>query len=245
MSDNKYNNKLAVSTQVRNFYSEGISYMNVKFFNTNLSFQFFRLESRTNEGRSVFSKQGLMTSVNFEYAYALYQVAMDIINNKVQEVNVVIPCAQDATLSLERKKVNNSYVTALTINKNNDSIPFIFKTVNQQTFENGAFVDKQIEAGLGALAKTIEGYLQGINASRHLDKLTEEYVKSLNPSSNDQQSSQPNQSNYQNYNKNYSNYKKPYNPNYNKNYNRNYNNRQWNNQQQPSQPTQSFSEYQV
>ena len=33
--------KTATSTQIRNFYSDGLSYMNVKFFNTNLSFNLY------------------------------------------------------------------------------------------------------------------------------------------------------------------------------------------------------------
>ena len=38
-------------------------------------------------------------------------------------------------------------------------------------------VVKTIETGLGVFAKTLEGYLKGVNASRHLDKFGDDLEK--------------------------------------------------------------------
>ena len=45
--------------------------------------------------------------------------------------------------------------------------------------------DEIIEAGLGVFLKTVEGYLTGINADRHLDKLTEDFAKLMNGDSSE------------------------------------------------------------
>lgn len=229
--------KPATTTQIRNMYAEGMSYLNMRFFNTNLAFSFYPFVN--NNGRGSYDlKHGQSTTVNFEGAFALYSVAHEIIDDKVQEINVQIPCASGATLTLERKLgLSGNMETLFTINKNNITIPFKFNTITHQAKENGMLVTKTIEVGLGAFMKTIEGYLNGINADRHLDKLTDDYVKNIQEST-----PQSSQNNFQNNgNNNYrsgnSNYKKPYNgnngyrrSNNNGNYS-NYNNnngQQWN-----------------
>lgn len=201
------------STQIRNFYSDGMSYMNVSFFNTNLSFKFHPFIRKNPNGRDEYDlKNGINTTVNFEGAYALYQAANDIINSKINEINLPIPCAAGAVLTLERKiGQDGNMETIFSISKNNMIIPFKFKTVLYQTKENGQIVTKIIECGLGSFAKTIEGYLTGINSDRHLDKLTDDFIKAQQNNGGNQQQG------YQNngYKKNYGNngYRKPYNGN--------------------------------
>lgn len=208
------------STQIRNFYSDGMSYMNVSFFNTNLSFKFHPFIRKTPNGRDEYDlKNGINTTVNFEGAYALYEAAINIIDGKLNEINLPIPCAAGAILTLERKiGQDGNMETIFSISKNNMIIPFRFKTIRYQVKENGQVVTKTIECGLGSFAKTIEGYLTGINADRHLDKLTDDFAKA--------QQNGGNQQGYQNndYKKNYNNgYRKPYNGN-------NQGNNQFNNQ---------------
>ncbi len=248
MNEN-YSNKLACSTQIRNLYSDGNSYLNIKFFNTNLSLQFFKFSGKDETGRSSYQKQGLMTTVNFEAAYALYQASHDILTNKLtNEMRLVIPCAGGATLLLERRKNQNGVLeTALSINKNGEIIPFVFSTITRQIQENNTFVTNTIESGLGAFTKTIDGYLTGINSERHLNKLTEEYVKSLGENASTD-TANTNANPPQQYQSN-SNYQKPYNPNYQrKQYNRgNFNNYnrsrpQWDNNNPPQQ---TISQYNI
>lgn len=223
------------STQIRNMYSDNMAYMNIKFFNTNLSFQLYPFQSKDETGRSKFDMQhGQMTTVNFEGAFSLYQASKDIIDGKIRECNLLIPCANGATLTLERKMgMNNIMETYFTINKNNVIIPFKFMTQTYNANENGQNVQKVIECGLGAFMKTIEGYLTGINADRHLDKLTEEFVKAQSENGNNQNSySSNNNSNNNgyrsnNYNKGNSNNRGNY--NYRKNYYNNNNNSNGNN----------------
>lgn len=210
------------STQIRNFYSDGLSYMNMKFYNTNLSFQFYPFTGKDQNGRSQYdTKHGETTTVNFEGAFALWYAAKGIIDEKITELDdLEIPCASGAKLSMSRHFDQNGYPeTTLTISKNNKVIPFKFNINVLKLKENNQIVTKVIESGLGAVMKTIEGYLTGINSDRHLDKLTEEFAK-LQESRNNSNSG----------NNGNNGYKKP-----NNNYQNNYNNGQrW----QPAQPTQ-------
>lgn len=241
MSDN---NRTTTTTQIRNLYSDQMSYMNIKFFNTNLCFSLFPFVSKDNIGKSNYdTKNGLSTTVNFEGAYALYNVSKNIIDRNMNECDISIPCAAGATLNLRRSiSQSGSLETIFIISKNGNSIPFKFQTINMQiSYDNGQKGIKVIESGLGAFMKTIEGYLNGINADRHLDKLTDDYVKSIGgdqqQNSNSQQSS-PNQLN-QNYKNN--NYR-------NNNYNsyKNYKSKQYNNgtRWQPPQQ-QNLNSYEI
>ena len=239
-------NSTTTSTQIRNFYSDGMAYLNISFFNTNLSFRFYPFAGKDQNGRSNYNmKAGQNTTVNFEGAYALYQVANDIISGKVNATNLPIPCVGGASLSLERKLAQDGKMeTLFTINKNNVSIPFKFATINQQVNENGVIMTRTIESGLGAFMKTIEGYLNGINADRHLNKLTDDYVASLNNNQNNSSGSSNNNQQYSgnNYRQNNSNYRKNYNNNgYKKPYQGNYGNNQY--QQKPQQ--QNLSDYNI
>ncbi len=178
MADNP--TRTQTSTQIRNMYCDGVSYLNISFYNTNLSFRFYPFLGRDNVGKTTYDlKNGQNTTVNFEGAFALYQAAKDIIEGKSKESLLTIPCAAGATLTLERKAGQNGQMeTILAINKNNQFIPFVFQTATQQVKDDHGKVEtKVIETGVGVLLKTIEGYLTGINADRHLDKLTEEYAK--------------------------------------------------------------------
>ena len=251
------NNRTTTTTQIRNLYSEGMSYLNIKFFNTNLCFSFYPFISKDNTGRSTYDmKNGVSTTVNFEGAYALYEVAKNIIEDKITECNLPIPCAAGANLTLERKLSSSGLMeTIFSINKNGVTIPFKFMTTTIQIKnENNQMIVKTLESGLGAFMKTVEGYLNGINADRHLDKLTDDYVKSIQDNQSSQQPSSPQQqSNWNsgknsnnnsgnNYRNNYNNnngYKKQYN-NYNKPRQYNNNNNSW----QPPQQ-QNLNSYEI
>lgn len=236
-------NRTSTSTQIRNMYSDGMSYMNISFFNTNLSFKLCPFLSKDNMGRSTYDmKNGQSTTVNFEGAYTLYEAASNIINGKVQEMNIPVPCLAGATLNLERKiGASGEMETVFSITKNNVTIPFRFQTIKYKAKENGQIVDKVIESGLGAFMKTIEGYLNGINADRHLNKLTEDFAKLQNNQNGGNQQGGYNN----NYRNNNNGYKKPYNNNggYKKPYN-NYQNNQnggWNNNQPKQQDMSSYN----
>lgn len=178
MANNNNQQRTMTSTQIRNMYSE-MSYLNIKFYNTNLSFSFSPFQQRDQNGRNVYDlKNNQLTTVNFEGAYALYQCCQQIIDKKIQECHLEIPCSGNATLFLDRKPGQNGQMeTTFSISKNNVMIPFRFQTITQQVTINGQIMTEVIETGLGVFMKTIEGYLTGINADRHLDKLTDEFAK--------------------------------------------------------------------
>ena len=104
--------------------------------------------------------------------------------------------------------------------------------------------------------KTVEGYLTGINADRHLDKLTEDYAKLKEGQSGQQGGPQRGnfpQNNYQrnNWNGGNNNYRKNNNggnfQRRNNNWNNNNNQNRNNNQQswETKQNTQNISTYQI
>lgn len=254
MADNN-NNRTTTSTQIRNMYSEGMSYLNMKFFNTNLCFQFYPFLSRDNVGRNTYDmKNGLSTTVNFAGAHGLWQVANDIIEGKIKEITHDIPCASGANLVLQcRTAPNGEPEVIFSISKNNITIPFKFNVVTR-TIKNGAGQTEiyYIQNELGAFMDTIKGYLNGINADRHLDKLTDDFVKSLGDQAQQGQNQQQ-QNGGQNFNNrgnnnfrgnNFNNnYKKP---NYNNNgYKRQYNNNGNNNGGWQPPQQQNLSSYEI
>lgn len=237
--------KTTTSTQIRNMYSQGKSYLNIKFFNTNLAFSFYPFTQMGANGRSQYDmKNGQITTVDYEKAFVLYRTANDILDGKIIEGSVNIPC-NDATLVLERKMVNGKPETTFTIIKNHVSIPFVFAVYEQQVkSKDQVIMTNYVEGGLGVFMETLHGYLTGINADRHLDKLTEDFINAQN---NPQQ--QNNNTNFNNgFKKNYGNNnynKKPYqNQNYNYN-NKNYNNQNNNNRPSWGNNTQSMSDFQI
>lgn len=254
---NKQQERTGTSTQIRNLYAEGMSYMRIMFYNTSLSFALYPFITKDSFGHSQYdTKHGQQTTVDFAGAFALYQVSRDIIDGKINETRLNIPCMSNALITLERRASQNGGMeTIFSISKNSVIIPFKFQTIEQQVTVNGQSTTKIIESGLGALMKTIEGYLTGINADRHLDKLTEDYVKSLENKGNNAGNNQSGGYNNNGYNNNYQGngyQKKSYNNNNNGGYRRQYNNgngynnnyRNNNNQnQQPNQ--QNFSTYNV
>jgi len=154
--------------------------MNTKFYNTSFAIALYPFLNKDENGRSNFdNKNGVATTISYEGASALSQVCGKILEGSVNEVSIGIPCF-NATMLLERKlNAAGQLQTTLIITKNNITVTFPFMTMPIQVTENGVPVTKTIEAALGAFKSTLDGYLGGINADRHLDKFTEDYVKTL------------------------------------------------------------------
>jgi hypothetical protein len=233
--------KPATNTNIRNIYSEGLSYINIRFYNFNLSFAFTPFASKNPNGTSQYNSQAsISTTVSYDGAHAIYQIATDIINGKeaAKGVLLIVPCVGGTQLILERKPTMSGQMeTIFTISKNGTSIPFRFPTHPYQVKENGQMVTRIVESGLGTFAKTILGYLTGVNADLHLNKMKEDYIKSLGDGNQQQDGG----------------YKPQYsdrNPNFKKNYKRQYENRSNSNSNQElwetSQPnTQNISAYSI
>lgn len=246
--------RTSTNTQIRNFYSDGYSYLNMRFYNTNLSFSFSPFQNKDANGRPNYDlTKSVSTTVNFEGAFALFNMANQLIAHPSMTGGIDIPC-NGATLRLERRNTNPSEVL-FTITKNGTSIPFKFDSYPMSLNENGQTINRQMECGLGAFAKTVEGYLVGINADRHLDKLTEDYAKlkggqTTNNQGGAQRGNFP-QNNYQrnNWNGGNNNYRKNNNGgnfqrrnnNWNNNQNRNNNQQSW----ETKTNTQNISTYQL
>jgi hypothetical protein len=148
----------------------------MSYYKTNLVFRFAPYDGMDNRGQHKYNKtMFLSTSVNHDAAASLYMLAKSIFDGKDNQVEVVLQCGNNATLTFEFKPDQNSQMTAyLVIRKNNEMIPFRFSTHPFQVQENGQMVTKIIQSGVGVLACTLKGYLTGIGADLHLSKLSEE-----------------------------------------------------------------------
>ena len=175
------NNNKSANTYIRTLYSPGFSFLMMSFFKTNLTLNFVPYLGKDNVGRSQYSKtEFLSTTVNYEGAAALYMTAMPILDGNESQVELVLPCSNDATLIFEYKLDQNNQMSAyLVIDKNNETIPFRFGTHQFRAKENGQMVTKVLQSGLGAFTKTMEAYLSGIGADLHLSKLSEEELGAL------------------------------------------------------------------
>jgi hypothetical protein len=155
----------------------------LSLFKQNLSFIFSPFDKTNSNGIDTYSKIGIVTTINYEGAAALYIVANNIINGRDEANGAVltIPCAGGASLTLERTRGGTGKMESyLLIKKNDMSAYFAFNTHEMEVKENNQMVVREVERGLGVFAKTLEGYLTGINADGHISKLAEtleEYQK--------------------------------------------------------------------
>ena len=178
------NGKSPFNTVIRNFYSEGTSSLMVCLFRYKVSFRLNPFTHKDAIGLNWYdNKNGITTSVNYEGAAALYIAAKNIVFGKEESNGMLlhIPCRNEVTLTLDRRPVPNNdgqgeqMETFLCITKGNVTIPFKFQRHLVEVKENGQMVVKNIESGLGAFGKTIEGYLTGIGSDSHLSKLPENF----------------------------------------------------------------------
>jgi hypothetical protein len=150
----------------------------MSFYRTNLILNFVPYVGKDHRGFSQYSKNKfLSTSINYEGAAFFYLTAMPILNGEDSEkqIEAALPCSNNAALLFEYKPDQSGQMSAyLTVNKNNEMIPFRFSTHPYRVNIDGNMVTKVRQAGLGAFAMTLESYLKGIGADLHLNKLTEE-----------------------------------------------------------------------
>jgi hypothetical protein len=178
----KHTNKGSADTFLRNFYEPGHSSITVGYLNWNLSLGFYQYSGKSNiDGFDRYDfRNGITTAVNCDDASYLYRVAMFILNdiNSEKEIRAVLECNNAALIFEYKPDQNNQMASSLTIEKNNQSISFKFKTHPVQVRENGQMLTKVVQSGLVAFAKTIEGYLTGIGTDLHLSKLPDDFALS-------------------------------------------------------------------
>jgi hypothetical protein len=176
-----YTNKVNISTVIRSFYAPGYSSMTLTYFNTYLSLRFYQYDGKNDIGLSHYDlKNGMTATVNYEGASFLYLAAMSILEGRNSEkgMRAVLPCNKAALIFEYKSDQDNQMAAYLTIEKNNQSILFKFKTHQVQDNENGQMITRVIQSGLGAFAMMLEGYLTGIGADLHLSKLPDNFENS-------------------------------------------------------------------
>ena len=175
------NYKKAVGTYIRTLYSKGFSSLMMSFYNTNLSFCFARYTGDNNAGLSQYDKKNLVTTtINYEGASLLHLLTMSILNdmNSEKEIKAMVSCNNAALIFEYSPDQNNQMGAYLTIDKNQQSITFRFPTHTYQIKTDGQMVTKVIQSGLGVFVRTIEGYLAGVGADRHWNKLPDIFGES-------------------------------------------------------------------
>ena len=164
------NTRTNTSTHIRTLMSEDSGYITIKFYNTNLSFSFVPFSGKDANGRNQYNQaKSMYSTMNWESAALLQVIIQGIMNDKYpQGIQSVISHnpTSDVIISIDRRADGNTF---LLMSKGGETIPFKFKATTVQ--------DKVVENGLFVLERTLDGYLTGINAERHLNKMTDEYAK--------------------------------------------------------------------
>jgi len=163
---NQGNKKTMTTTHIRTLYSDGSCYITVKFYDKYLSLTFTPRENNDyNKQRTIFS------SIDYEGAALLLFTFDQIIQGNKQDcmVNITNPI-NNTTLSFTR----NNNISVLSISRGNDKIAFKFNTMTRQIGNS----QDTVETGLIVLANILRSYLSGINSSRHLNKMTDDFIKS-------------------------------------------------------------------
>lgn len=184
--------KQPTTTQIRNFYSPGLSYLNLSFFNNGISFRFAPFQGQSQNGRDRYDLNNAETTViNYDKAFALYELTKNIVDHKIEGCKLDIDC-NGGKLSF----IYNGTGTdpTLILEKNGRKIEFRFETTQAEIMKNGQRETKYLNSQLGVLMKTLDGYLSGVNSDRHLNKLTDDYIASLQ---NKEQNGNNQRGNYQ------------------------------------------------
>ena len=170
------------NTFIRALYAPGFSALTMSLFNMYLTVCFNPYTGKDNNGYDQYCKKTfLSTSIRYEGAALFQLTAIPILEGKDPEkqIEAVLRCGKNASLLFEYKPDENNQMTAyLTINKNNETIPFKFPTHEYKVKENGQVVTKVVQHGLAAFVSVLDGYLTGVGADNHLSKLPDEI---LNP----------------------------------------------------------------
>ena len=173
---NKNYKKNSISTNIRAIHGKD-SFLAMSLFNSYFSLRIGGFNERNHQYDN--SSAQTMT-VHHDGAAFLYQVAMDIIDGKHSETELQAVYRRTDTdaIILENKREHSRMVTCLIIKKNGRVNSFEFLPHPYKTNEDGQVVTKFIQSGLIVFAKTLDGYLTGIGADRHLSKLPEDYENS-------------------------------------------------------------------
>jgi len=153
----------------------------MSYFKTNLVLGFTPYIGKDNLGFDQYCKKSFhSTSINSEGAAFFYVQASRILDDRYsgEQVEVVLQCNNSASLTFEYKPDENNQMSAfMTINKNNETIRFRFKTTEYQENVDGQCVTKYMHTGLGTFALVLGCYLAGKAASNYIDGLYDEALE--------------------------------------------------------------------
>ena len=177
MDNTKTANTGAVNTFIRRVVSPGYSVLTLSLYRLNLVLKLRPVIGKDKRGFDIYCRDTFIsTSLDYDGATVFHQTAMSIYkgNEPENQLELTMPSGNNATVTLAYKPDEANQMTAyLVLSKNNITIPFRFATCQYQTCVDGKWITKVCQAGLGAFAMVLEGYLRGIGADNHFSKLTE------------------------------------------------------------------------
>jgi len=169
-----YNNK-PQNINLRTLCTPGISYLVLSRFGLYLVLKLVPWTGKDNTGRDQYSKEKFIsTTLNPDGAKFFYEVVTSILTGTEtgEQFPVVFQCKRDTTLTIEYKDENNQMTAYLVGNKNNETIPFRFKTQQIQKWMDGQMVTQVIQADLEEFAMILYNYIQSSdNAEWLLNKV--------------------------------------------------------------------------
>jgi hypothetical protein len=166
--------KRILGTVIRSFFAPGYSTIMLSYYRGKLSLDFYPYTGKDDKGLDHYDYgSDITTTLNYETASGLYQAAMYIITDRYmeEEVKAVFKCKK-AVITFECKSDPETRLAAyLTVEENDQSIPFRFKTHLAQVEENGHIHTRVMQSGLIAFTKAIEGYLISMGYDPDLSQL--------------------------------------------------------------------------
>ena len=170
-----------VSTQIRTLYSPEMSCITIKFYNMDLSFSLSPFSGKTASGFDQYNRdKSIWANLKYDQVSLLYQLVSDVLGGRVDgdgaQVSTIVNLRNVGTVNIILEW-NRNQGTTLTMSRNNEAIPFKFATDKINVRKDGQITQRIVDTGLITFANTLNGYLTGINADLHLNKMKEEYVK--------------------------------------------------------------------
>jgi hypothetical protein len=168
---------------LRSFASEGHSKLILSLFKANLTFKFVPYLGKDHNGVWAFdSKMFLSTSINYGGASLFWLAAKRILEEGTDQVEVILPCNNNAALILEYKPDENGQMKAfLTIDKDRRKIAFKFSAEEIKITKNGHMEKLIVQSELRAFAFALKGYLLDVSIALRLQNFTKEDFDTLQP----------------------------------------------------------------
>lgn len=176
------NQRQQTSTQVRTFFGDNV-YLGTKLYNNMFSVSIHTCTGRDQNQKPLWDI-GILFSLRYEDTAALAEACKIVTENPMEpkEVHLVIPGNEKMFRFDCADNPATGFTAVLSIAKGNQKSEFVFSyneiDVSKRMPDGSSqMVKVRIQSQLVAFLRTLNGYLEGINTDRHLDKMTDDYAR--------------------------------------------------------------------